>query len=250
MSDQPDKLFREKLYDYQKPVSIQAWSQLSANLDNKRRLVWWRSAAAIAVLCVAGVVMYQLREISPAEIAGPVVHLQDPAEPSHASQLPESKTQTDNEESGTSIASLTPQAETASPDEPKSTKKKPSPPALTDTRPTSEGLPAIPPLEPQPVALVAQPQTPATETAEQVDHSNRKKTTIVFTQAEVNEKYLLKTHRPNATSDDRETSRLKTMLDKAYDLTHNQDPIGDLRQKKNEILAMNFRKGKTDTQNE
>jgi hypothetical protein len=72
-----------------------------------------------------------------------------------------------------------------------------------------------------------------------------KRLTIVFSAQEVNEKYLTKNAETEATSEEKESSTLKKVLDKAYDLTHNQDPIGELRQKKNEILAMNF---KNDTQ--
>jgi hypothetical protein len=77
----------------------------------------------------------------------------------------------------------------------------------------------------------------------------KKNITIVFTAEEVNEKYLVKKTDAEATADEKEASGLKKLLDKAYDLKHNQDPLGSLRQKKDEILAMNFKNEKR-TQND
>jgi hypothetical protein len=47
-----------------------------------------------------------------------------------------------------------------------------------------------------------------------------------------------------ATPELKKPSTLKKLLDKAYDLKHNQDAFGELRQKKNEILALNFKNEK------
>ena len=52
--------------------------------------------------------------------------------------------------------------------------------------------------------------------------------------------YLVKNDEPQATPDDEKPSTLKKLLHKANDLKTNQEPFGDLRQKKNEILALNF----------
>jgi hypothetical protein len=62
-------------------------------------------------------------------------------------------------------------------------------------------------------------------------------------------KYLDKKSLAQATSGEKKPSTLRKLLDKAYDLKHNQDPFGDLRQKKNEILALNFRSEKQRSQN-
>lgn len=253
MSDQPDKLFREKLYGHQRSVPSQTWSQVSANLNNKRRLVWWRSAAAaIALLCVAGIVIYPLTRTNPAEITNPTGHSVAEVESPPTSPIPGTQLDIDNEEPKPATASLTTPDEGASFNKHASEKKSQSPqPPLANSDTINEELPVIPDPEPQPLTRITQTaQTPGTKTTDQVTHSDPKQITIVFTQAEVNAKYLLKTQRSDATSGDQGTSRLKNMLDKAYDLTHNQDLIGDLRQKKNEILAMNFKKGKTDTQND
>jgi hypothetical protein len=53
----------------------------------------------------------------------------------------------------------------------------------------------------------------------------------------------------DATPEDKKPSTLKKLLRKANELTNNQDPLGDLRQKKNEILALNFKSDKQRGQN-
>ena len=79
--------------------------------------------------------------------------------------------------------------------------------------------------------------------------TTQQSTTIVFSAEEVNEKYLTDKPVAEATSEAKESSTLRKLLDKAYDLKNNQDPIGDLRQKKYEILAMNFKHQKQRDEN-
>jgi len=47
-----------------------------------------------------------------------------------------------------------------------------------------------------------------------------------------------------ATSEEKKTSTFKKLLEKAEDLATNQDPLGDVRQMKDEILALNFKNEK------
>jgi hypothetical protein len=72
--------------------------------------------------------------------------------------------------------------------------------------------------------------------------------TLVFTATEVNN-YLDKKNIAKATSDNKKPSTLMKLLKKANNLTSNQDPLGELRQKKSEILALNFKNDKQRGQN-
>jgi hypothetical protein len=72
---------------------------------------------------------------------------------------------------------------------------------------------------------------------------------IVITATEADEKYLNKKSLADATSEEKKSSTLRKLLDTAYDLKNNQEPFGDLRQKKNEILALNFKSDKQRSQN-
>jgi hypothetical protein len=67
--------------------------------------------------------------------------------------------------------------------------------------------------------------------------------TLVYSAKEVDD-YLDKNALAQATSKDKKPSTLKKLLQKANDLKNNQDPFGELRQKKNEILALNFKNEK------
>ena len=75
-----------------------------------------------------------------------------------------------------------------------------------------------------------------------------KNITLVYTAKDV-EEYLDKKALAEATSDHKKSSTFKKLLKKANDLTSNQDPFGELRQKKNEILALNFKNEKQRGQN-
>src|SRR5687767_5192520 len=59
MNQQPDKLFREKLYNYQQPASSNAWSKVDAQLDKKNnKFLWLKVAAAILLLVVAAFILW------------------------------------------------------------------------------------------------------------------------------------------------------------------------------------------------
>lgn len=251
MSDQRDKLFREKLYGYERPVPARAWSQVSANLKGTRSAVWWRSVAAITLFCIAGGAIYPLIRRSQSQIAQPVTKLSTETASPLVMERPENKQDPEKE---AHKASVTPPALSEAQLEKKTTPVRQTSPALPRSKKVDNVVDDLPMLDtpaPEPVAQIHQiPHSSTKQSPDQTDASRRNHVTIVFTAAEVNEKYLSKTQQPDATSGDQETSRLKNMLEKAYDLTHNQDPIGDLRQKKNEILAMNFRKPRPNTEND
>lgn len=68
--------------------------------------------------------------------------------------------------------------------------------------------------------------------------------TIVLTADQTREYLTSKNSTTQATSIEKKSSTFRKLLKKAADLKVNQDPFGELRQKKNEILALNFRSEK------
>jgi hypothetical protein len=88
----------------------------------------------------------------------------------------------------------------------------------------------------------------ATSVASATASAEEQPITLVFTADEA-DGYLDKKALTEATSDDKKPSTLKKLLKKAHDLKNNQDPLGELRQKKNEILALNFKSEKERGQN-
>jgi hypothetical protein len=248
MNQQPDKFFRDKLHDYQKPVSSEAWNRISQNLDEKRRpRLWLKVAAAIAFLATTSILLYPQfnRDNTVASTDRTTSATADQAET--ATQSAPIADATASEE----ITSVQEIKKNLPPAEP-SIRKKGSKPKKVATAPE----------EPLQVHEVASTDTQTLEqsnedqraivatSAEESVVEQSRSVTIVFSAQEVNEKYLVKNNDMGATSNDKSSSTLKKLLDKAYDLKHNQDPLGGLRQKKDEILAMNFRNEKQRTQND
>jgi hypothetical protein len=62
---------------------------------------------------------------------------------------------------------------------------------------------------------------------------------IVLTAEEVNAKYLVKTSAEEATPEQKKSSRLQKLAVLAHNLS-NEDILGDLRERKNELFAFNF----------
>lgn len=246
MNQQPDKLFREKLESFGKPAPVSAWSRVDAELNKKKdKGLWLKIAASLLVLAVAAVFLWTSRsaEQTTNRVAGNPVKTQEPV-------LKKEKTP---EQSLTTI----PEKE----EQPTASIKKAVAPIKKKRKKTAP----LPVLETTPQEMVAEVLMEQGEKNEMTENSmvpaeeetliaqniteEASGVTLVYSAEEVNAKYLDKKSLAQATSGEKKPSTLRKLLDKAYDLKHNQDPFGDLRQKKNEILALNFRSEKQRSQN-
>lgn len=246
MDQQPDKLFRDKLQGYDSPVPPQAWSRVSSNVGSRHRTTWWLSAAAVALIGSAAMLLYPLRKES-AQLAETATRVPPREQPPTINERNETVA-----EQKQAITKTERVAEERAAGEHPSGKQISARPKRMQAKVEQTQLPVVTLPEPQPVAIAKEESMPPSviDETNAKKNSDRKTITIVFSAKEVNEKYLSKQDPVHATSAEEEASTLKNMLDKAYDLTHNQSPLGELRQKKNEILAMNFRKDKPRTQND
>lgn len=218
MTSQPEKLFRDKLENFQQPAPITAWERIEAGLDKKQsKGLWLKIAASILLFSVAAVLLW-------------------PGAPST-----ETKQQTH-------VIPVTPDK--------KSVKKNnthtvapivAAEQALVKKRITSNGkdkvlkkdVPVLVTESIESNALIIEP----TELAVVSEINSIEKTssrTIVYTAAEVNEKFMRKKSPSEATSIVKKTSGIQKLMGLAYDLKNNSNGLGDLRQKKDEILALNF----------
>jgi hypothetical protein len=245
MNQQPDKLFRDKLQGHQTPAPASAWEKISAAQQKKKHHKGWLKIAA-SLLLIAGTA-YLFRPST--------------SQPVNDHKLIAEQITSDN-------AEVTPEIDSA---------------AHSDTADQSTALPKIveaPPAPKQkkvfattrqhPVSLAdahvsAQPQDKADDIIETHpvfdDHSvavtdvesvvneNGNESITLSYSSEESSKYLNKKELIEATSESRKPSTLKKLLQKASDLKNNQDPLGDLRQMKNEILALNFKSEKQRGQN-
>jgi hypothetical protein len=250
MNQQPDKLFQEKLQNFSKTVPANAWSRVEENLNKKNSKPLWLKIAAGFIMILSASVFLFIRNAPPAQLASQRNSTPDQVKKNNKTELPSkdtiqplrekesTKAYVDRAKKNTSakkklriIKDVTPVDVVVAQHVKKSEKE--------NNR--SQEIP----VQVSEAVVVA--------TQEVIHESEIKKqpggVTIILGAEEVNEKYLDKKALAEATSDEKKSSTFKKLLVKANDLKHNQDAIGEIRQKKNEILALNFRNEKTRTQN-
>ncbi|HEX6224923.1 MAG TPA: hypothetical protein VFZ52_10960 [Chryseolinea sp.] len=239
-NQQPDNFFREKLANYHKPAPAGAWDRIESSLKkNETKFGWWKVAASLLLLTAIGYSIFWLQFSKSAEqpIARKPLEVEKPAG---------TNTRAENQ----AVADARPEQTVPATNEAaeKNSARKQAKPK--PTRPFERKI-----ADPEPAVAIslgettARPEKPTTEAnshqvvtaAQSAEKSSSIKLTIT---AEESEKYLNKNALAEATSKERKSSTFKKLLIKANELTSNQDPFGDLRVKKNEILALEFRNDK------
>ncbi|HEY9005711.1 hypothetical protein [Ohtaekwangia sp.] len=250
MNQQPDKLFHQKLESFSRPAPARAWDRIEAGLDKKNnKATWWKVAASLLLLLVAGYILWL-------SVKGNVDSASQPVMSHNASQPAEISPAETQKAQATSPPQTIKEADhqmkhpiyTAKSTEPVTQKAiksialedKNTQPAIIET-PKQEVAEVIPQHE-KTENNIAATETPAPVIVknESIYTSQRKGITLVITSAET-DNYLNKNVSDEATDEDDKPSTFKKLLQRAQDLTNNQDPVGELRQKKNEILALNFK---------
>lgn len=245
MNQQPDKLFREKLENYHKPVSANAWNRVENKLDKKNNKAFWlKIAASIIILAIAAVLLWPMKtnEGQPQLITKKPVEKK--IQPQQNVSVPEK----------TTIAAPDTQEAKKSTVKSPAKKKLSIPKVETPARDITTSEIIVAEIQEEKISPVndnAQSKLVETIAVDRPEIEKEEKAgiTLIYTAEEIDEKYLDKKALAEATLDDKKPSTLRKLLDKAYDLKHNQDPFGDLRQKKNEILALNFKSEKQRSQN-
>jgi hypothetical protein len=259
MNQQPDKFFREKLEGFSKPVSSSAWSRVEANLDKKTNKPFWLKIAA-GLIFLLGTSLFILIKGSQEQ------HLISATDQSQTHVSTEKQKQSGSIQTDDSIKAVAPANETPHLKQealtPKLKVKKLNPVKhKTQISPSDEVRAQQPAIESIEVTKVEEHEKEVTELAHTVtlvspisaspadESQHHAGIMLIYNADEVNEKYLDKKTLTQATPEDKKPSTFKKLLEKAHDLKHNQDPIGELRQKKNEILALNFKNEKQRSQN-
>jgi hypothetical protein len=256
MNQQPDKLFREKLEGLSRPAPVNAWDKIEAGLDKKNnKALWLKIAASLLVISITGYILWPTLNQTPEK----TIAVKSANEKKVIEKKPQeevsAKTSTDKIESEPSTQEE--KSETLVEVKGKKVVKKrmnnlPATPAIEKEKnetivPIKEEV--VPNLN-ETVASVDETTTETIQPTEESTHTVASNTniTLVFTAKESNE-YLNKNSLAEATSEEKKPSTLKKLWKKASDLKTNQDPFGELRQKKNEILALNFKNDKQRGQN-
>ena len=256
MNQQPDKFFRDKLENYQQPAPARAWDKIEAELEKKtHKGLWWKIAASLLLTALVSYTLWigmskpdanQTATAVKSKSDKPVQKEPSPSTPTPESTTPVIEPPAKKDPASTAVALESKKNRTIpgthKRELPRQAEKKdgqesidvtPNDPAYTNDVVNSVTM------EP------STPQTSAPVVAEASAPVNTapKKMIITVTAAE-SEKYLDKVALAEATSDEKKPSTFQKLLKKADDLKNNQDPFGELRQRKNEILALNFKNEK------
>jgi len=219
MTSQPDKLFREKLENFQRPASVAAWDRIESGLDkNQSKGLWLKFAAGVSVFAVATYLLW------PA----------DPMENQQATNTKQVTPKTESTENNSSekiTPTITKQNQASHKAATKNRIIKKDEPVLV-----TEKTQATP--ESNPVAVI---ESTAVQVAVVETNTNETSSkTIVYTADEVNARFLRKKSTSEATTAEKKTSSMQKLMGLAYTIKNPENGLGDLRQKKDEILALNF----------
>lgn len=249
-----DKLFNEKLASYERTPPVGAWTKIENNLDGNSRGLWLKIAAGLSAIAIVSFVLVKTMDDNTNDLANDKENTQSNEE----SPTIEKHDQTPVAKSEVPVTKEDSRKDLKVADQDKPSEK-------TEHEP----IKAIVPIDNENIAAIEQDTvTGSVTTTENIPETSQNSVavaetteveepvldtdnaiTIVYSAEEVNSKYLNKDAATEATSDDKKPSTLRKLLEKAYDLKHNQDAFGGLRQKKNEILALNFKNEKERSQN-
>lgn len=235
---QPDNFFNGKLQHHEVVPPSAAWARIAhASALKKRGVAWYYMAASMLLLGAIGATVWLNQSDSVTE--------QQSIATTHQARPIEQKIDKNEKhplpiiDSLASVRRKTRSVAAATPNNHKRALQKSIHPSI-DLQPTKAREHAE--------VLVAVPmkiENPMEGEKLEEPISNYK---LVVQAAEVNQKYLKKST-TDATPEDKRASGMRKLLDKANDLAHVQDPYGDLRQMKDEMLAINISGAKKKNQN-
>jgi hypothetical protein len=224
MTSQPDKLFREKLENFSTPAPEAAWSRIEAGLNqsSNRSFLWVKIAASITLVGVATFLLW------------PTTTPQQPAI-AFVNKLTEKATPL-TKENGTEVKEN--KIYNTEPIKQKTTHAKNVIPHSSEVEEiktevqVAEAVPAQTEIIPT--------ENSVTETIAQVNETVESQT-ILYSAEEVNAKFLKKEVVAEATTEEKKTSSIQKLIGVAYNIASADAGLGNIRQRKDEVLALNFR---------
>jgi ABC-type nickel/cobalt efflux system permease component RcnA len=252
MNQQPDKLFREKLEGFHKPAPTAAWNKIDAGLRKKNnKTIWLRVAASVLLVAVAAFLIWTTQRTPAEQIAIDTNQNNKKESQGQDQKLNQTKAQEKPVLQPEQLESPTAATIVKKPKQTKAIQSLPVTPAQEE--PTMIEEPVIEEL----VSFTSADNAIDSSVVETMDtiepvvvvssieeEKQDQSRVLVLSVEEVNAKYLDKEALAKATSAQKKSSTFRKLLNKAYNLKNNQDPFGELRQKKNEILALNFKSEK------
>lgn len=235
MKQHPDALFREKLEQHTLIAPQNAWSRIEMKMPATRNTFFlWKVAAAILIIIVS-------------------IALLIPDKPSNQPLALSDTTPAQKQKIEKMEASVIPSTPKKKEDVRRTVIRKEQPglietPTISvEPTPRVESIEIIAEEKTESIASLEVSEQPAVLTEEESvaplaqPAVSDEATTIVLTAAEVNTKYLLPSP-AQATSEAETTSSFRKLIDKAASFKNNTSGLAELRQKKNEMLALNTEK--------
>lgn len=223
MNQQLDSLFKSKLEHHAVPAPTGAWNRIESGLNqSSNQKLWLKIAAGIALFATASIL---------------IINSITTAEQPLAQQLIESKDKTDETSTTPRLPHEPVSSATHQVTPPKQLKRVAESPIQEVDQ---VAFVEVPDEVTEPVAL--------TQINEEIILQPATGLTIVYSAEEVNSKYLLKTPEAEATLEQKKSSRLQKLAVLAHNLS-NEDILGDLRDRKNELFALNFLDDKKEKKN-
>ena len=234
---QPDKFFREKLQHYQKPAPQGAWNRIESALEKKTapKFEWWKIAAVFFLVAGAA---YLLWFNDTSSTPPPLARAED-----QATEIPEKQEEEKPKALVGDQMSGAAENKNHETSPPPSVSRVPQATNLEVKSPTAMKSEPIAAEEPDPGSQLPPQETVSPTVIHSETQVTKSTITLTFSSDETSQ-YLNKNALAEATSNEKKPSSLKKFLKKANDLKSNQDPFGDLRERKNEILALNFKNDK------
>lgn len=255
MKQQPDKLFHERLEHHSMVAPEGAWNRIEQSLPAQQNKFFALKIAAAFVLLIVSIALLIPSGTNTTE--QPLIS--ENTSGTQKSSANEKVTTVDS----ASIVKLMNEA-------PSKKEKKNEPKIIQKKRKTSpinfsKSEPTLAVLEPASVQKTENKQPlivpdntadiavtnsiEPDQTQQSIPSDKEQHVTIIVAVAEVNQKYLRTLPEEEATNADVSTSSFRKLLDKAASLKNNDTGLSELRQKKNEILALNFRNEKRERNN-
>lgn len=245
---QPDKFFRNKLEGHEIPAPESAWSKIEMATKKKTFSWTWLQLAASLLVIGSFVGLFWLRDTTHPD---PIAQKQNNVKPDTSSTV-EKPALTLSDAHKEAVVSSKKSEETKTVISAKPLRSSPTQPGIKpETIAHVETNPKETVIEPESITENTQPEKLVASndlTHDKINDETDSGYKLTITSSEVNLKYLKKSYH-EATSDTLKPSGIRKLLDKANDLKHDQDPFGELRQMKNEVLALNIPVGKKNEQN-
>jgi hypothetical protein len=234
MKRQPDELFNSKLKDFKQVPPPMVWDTIEVGLNQKSgRFKYSRIAAAILLLMIAGTI--PLSRVQESETPHPIAEtLPDTNNAVQEVTIPKLQ----SHDAANEIASTTTTAKKVN------TRVRKRKSIDVSSTMMSAAVAANPIVEPVPLAKDSTTAQGIPQREPSLAYKPESTSFTIIITAEQTKEYLKESATSEATPGLEKTSTFKKLLKKASDLSTNQDPFGELRQKKNELLALNFRSEK------